>query len=361
MIADSEALIGRHIDLCWEEEAARARIQTETHIARELHRLTQRGIRNDDGLRGVVARALRSEGISLAVRRLQISLKTIAEAHHRITLDQMNFIETGVRATFKEWIAHRTPYLEAKLQSISAEPFDRLLSETFWEVTRVVERELEITRARFLLAMTSPEEGASAQDFSRAHILQPEARDLIPDPELADRLALLDSSLADSYLQVVSDLSQPHRISYLGPLAELQAIITGLLPKLAPDHQVSPWLADMSEAPDNGGGRPSRAQTVRFIIYQHSPIGNGNPTARALDNLLDNMLPGFISNWYRRALSGHPADSGRDEAIRIFRYADSLLRELLPPLDHTAPPHHRALEHEPPRLHDSLLKALHPS
>jgi hypothetical protein len=118
----------------------------------------------------------------------------------------------------------------------------------------------------------------------------------------------------------------------------------------------------MREAPDEGG-RPSRPQRVRFIRYQHTPVANGNQTARALDNLLDNMLPGFVENWYDRALSGDPSYAGRDEAIRIFRYADALLRDLIPG-DGRAPEPVRAPEPEdkqPLVVDDSLVRVLQPT
>jgi hypothetical protein len=118
----------------------------------------------------------------------------------------------------------------------------------------------------------------------------------------------------------------------------------------------------MREDPDEGR-RPSRSQRVRFIRYQHTPTANGNQSARALDNLLDNMLPGFVENWYDRALSGDPSYAGRDEAIRIFRYADTLLRDLVPG-DGRAPEVVRAPELEdkqPLVIDDSLVQALHPA
>ncbi len=364
MIADTEALIRKQIDLCWEEEASRIRLQTEAHIARELDRLTQRGTPSSDALSGLLARAIRAEGIRLAVRRLQIALKTIAEVPDRITSDQMAFIEDTVRATLKQWIAHRTPYLRARLQAVSSGASDLLPSEVSSQVTRAVARELEITKARFLLAQDSPEGAASIEELARAHVLKPGAKNLLPDPELADRLARLDPALADSYLQVASDLSHTDRISYLGPLSELRSIVTTAIRKLAPDDEdICQWLSQMAEAPDHDGRRPSRSQRVRFIKYRQQPTANGNDTARALGNLLDNMVPGFISKWHDRGSSGDSCYSGRDEALRIFAYADSLLRDLLPASGPARPsaPTSRAQEKRPAVLDDSLLQTLHPT
>ncbi len=362
MGADTDALLQRQLGFSWEDESSRARVQTEAHIARELDRLSLPDKGANGALQAAVARAFRTEGITLSMRHLRFCLQAAAEVHGRLTPDQMEEIEAGVRARLAEWIEDRTPYLFARLQSVSPQPCYRLVCEVFAQVMRAIERELKITKARFLLALSPSEEGASPQELARAHILKPEAKELVPDPELADRLALLDPALADSYLQVVSDLSRNDRISYLGPVAELRAIVINAIRKLADDDQITDWLAQMREDPDEGR-RPSRSQRVRFIRYQHTPTANGNQSARALDNLLDNMLPGFVENWYDRALSGDPSYAGRDEAIRIFRYADTLLRDLVPG-DGRAPEVVRAPEREdkqPLVIDDSLVQALHPA
>jgi hypothetical protein len=362
MGVDTDALLQRQLDFCWEDEAARARVQTEAHIARDLDRLAHADRGANGALQATVARAFRSEGITLCMRHLRFSLRAAAQSHAGLTADQMEDIEASVRARLGEWIEDRTPYLFARLQSVSPQPCYRLVCEVFAQVMRAIERELKITKARFLLALTPSEEVASPQELARAHILTPEAKDLVPDPELADRLALLDPALSDSYLQVVSDLSHNNRISYLGPVVELRAIVTNAIRKLADDEQIVDWLAQMRELPDDGR-HPSRSQRVRFIRYQHTPVANGNQAARALDNLLENMLPGFVANWYDRALSGDPSYAGRDEAVRIFRYADTLLRDLIPG-DGRAPEPVGAPEPEdkqPLVIDDSLIQVLQPT
>jgi hypothetical protein len=362
MGVDTDALLQRQLDFCWEDEAARARVQTEAHIARDLDRLAHPDRGANGALQATVARAFRSEGITLCMRHLRFSLRAAAQSHAGLTADQMEDIEASVRARLGEWIEDRTPYLFARLQSVSPQPCYRLVCEVFAQVMRAIERELKITKARFLLALTPSEDGASPQELARAHILTPEATDLVPDPELADRLALLDPALSDSYLQVVSDLSHNSRISYLGPVVELRAIVTNAIRKLADDDQIVDWLAQMRELPDDGA-HPSRSQRVRFIRYQHTPAANGNQAARALDNLLDNMLPGFVANWYDRALSGDPSYAGREEAVRIFRYADTLLRDLIPG-DGRVPEPVRAPEPEdkqPLVIDDSLIQVLQPT
>jgi len=331
MADEPQTIMRRHIDVRWQEEAAHLRAQTETRVVREIFQF--QAAPNDPHrtlLQGTIARLVRDEGIRLGVRRLHISLKALAEAGDKVTPDWIAYIESTVRAALRDWADDRTSYLDETLHAIAAEPSPHLISEVFWQVTRAIEREIEITKARFLLAASSFDNGAAPHDLVPRRVLEPEARDLVAHPALADGLARLDPALADSYRQVVADLRDSDRLTYLGPVAEIREIVRTVIFKLAPSPEVCPWLDELREQPIGGPDHPSKAQRVRYICYRNQTFSKANPVARAADNLLDNMIPGFIANWYERGALGEPASSAREEAVRLFRYADSLLNDLLP-------------------------------
>lgn len=330
---EREALVRRHIEWAWQDEAARARVHTEACISRELERLDERGLRDRNALRGSIARAVRAEGIRIVTRRLQICLKAFAESDIAITSDRVDFIEASVRGALQEWIGARRPYLGAKLRSISIEPHDRLMSEVFWDVRRAVQRELEIVRTRHLLYSESPDDGVSVQGLARARVLPCSASDIVGGREVARRLAAISPSLGDSYLQVAADLSRADRFTYAGPISELRAVILASVEQLAPDDRVRAWLDQIPESADDGE-RPSLVQKVRFVMYHRSPVSDGNGMARAVENLLENTLPGFVNTYHETTQLVSSRALAREEAIRLFRYADSLLRQLLPSADH---------------------------
>ena len=342
MADEPQAFIRQHIDIRWQEEAAHLRAQTETRVVNEIFRTSQKAA-DSTLLQGAIARLVRDEGIRLTVRRLQLSLKALAEAGMRITPEWIHYIESAVRAALQEWTDDRTSYLTETLQAVSTTSCRHLISEVFWEVTRAIEREIEITKARFLLAAGASDNGAEPHDLVSRRTLEPEARDLVAHPDVADGLARLDLSLAESYRQAIADLKDPDRLTYLGPIAEIREIVRAVISHLAPNAGVCSWLEELREQPIGGPDHPSKAQRVRYICYRNETFPRANPLARAADNLLDNMIPGFIANWYQRAALGEPSGSAREEAIRLFRYADSLLNDLLPTAasSHTdTRPHH---------------------
>ena len=142
------------------------------------------------------------------------------------------------------------------------------------------------------------------------------------DPVI-ERLSAINPQLAASYQQVLDDLGDGSRKSYLGPAGELREVLRASIHHLAPDDEAiaeQPWFKGHE-------GRPTQAERVRYILQvrEHDP----GAAAQAAD-LVDVKIGALGRHLYQRASRALHAGTEQREVAKIEVYVRGLLLDILP-------------------------------
>jgi hypothetical protein len=133
--------------------------------------------------------------------------------------------------------------------------------------------------------------------------------------------------LAQSYRQVLLDMADSSRVSFVGTTGELREVMRGAITQLAPteDVQAEPWYVGHE-------GRPTQAERIRYILrQQHS--ATSDEAARDAAELVETRVGRFGRTLYSRTSGGLHSGTQREELERIVGYVEAVLNEILPPLD----------------------------
>jgi len=144
---------------------------------------------------------------------------------------------------------------------------------------------------------------------------------------LINTLELLLPSAAASYKQGIHDLNDTKlRMSYRGTACEFRESLRETLNHLAPDKDV------MSETwfnPEKNMTRPTMKQKVRFILASRGTNKTRRDAAEKTVELIETISGDVARAIYNRAsLSAH-VETTKDEVVRLKRYMDALLFDLL--------------------------------
>ncbi len=141
-----------------------------------------------------------------------------------------------------------------------------------------------------------------------------------------DALERISSTLANSYKQVRSDISNPNRLSWAGTAHEVREIISNLLRQLAPDDEVKqqPWFTQ-----DSSTSGITQTQRARFILQKKN---QGSKTLEVVEknvNLVDERISELVRSTYNRASSAAHTYRSYDEVMKILAYLDLLIADLI--------------------------------
>lgn len=144
---------------------------------------------------------------------------------------------------------------------------------------------------------------------------------------LEARLNQLSPDLARSYRQVLLDMADCSRISFVGTVGELREVMRGAITQLAPAEEVQRegWYVGHD-------GRPTQAERIRYTLQQQRP-GTSDQAAREAAELVETRVGQFGRILYSRASGAFHAGTQRKELERILGYVDAVLNEILPPFD----------------------------
>ncbi len=138
-------------------------------------------------------------------------------------------------------------------------------------------------------------------------------------------LATLSPSLAMSYEQVQSDLSDPYRSSWAGTAHEIREVLINLLRTLAPDEVVESqaWYSQ-----EKGSVGPTQKQRARYIMLQN---GAGSREQEVVQNAVssEDRIATLVRATYSRSSDAAHRTKDRVEVERIARYFDALAHDLL--------------------------------
>jgi hypothetical protein len=151
--------------------------------------------------------------------------------------------------------------------------------------------------------------------------------DLTPaELRLLDTLQALLPTAAASYRQAILDLGSQERLSYRGTASELREALRETLDHLAPDSEVA---KQQGFKPDTDQTRPSMKQKVRFVLLSRGRSKTQAAVTERSVSLAENLVGEVVRATYDRASLATHLETTRAEVVRIKRYVDTLLFDLL--------------------------------
>lgn len=151
--------------------------------------------------------------------------------------------------------------------------------------------------------------------------------DLTPaELRLLTTLEALLPTAAASYRQAVLDLNQGERLSYRGTASELREALRETLDHLAPDGEVTRQQGFKLEG---NMTRPSMKQKARFVLVSRGRSKTQAAVAEKSLEVVENLVGEVVRATYDRASLATHLETTRAEVVRIKRYVDTLLFDLL--------------------------------
>lgn len=143
---------------------------------------------------------------------------------------------------------------------------------------------------------------------------------------LLETLQQISPTSRMSYEQGVKDLADSARISYRGTAGEFREALRETLDMLAPDHDVMKQPGFKLEIDRSG---PTMKQKVRYVFNSRARSKAERDAAERTANLVDELTGDVTRAIYNRASVALHIQRSREEVLRIKRYVDTVLFDLL--------------------------------
>ncbi len=131
--------------------------------------------------------------------------------------------------------------------------------------------------------------------------------------------------VADSYVQVASDLASDDRLTWMGTAHEIREMLRGILDTLAPVEVVkaSTWY---KQTPDTSG--PTQKQRVRYISEQKKA---GSAEKKLTDDLgvIEEKVESFARDMYGRSSDAAHRSKDKTEAFKLLKYFEAFAFDML--------------------------------
>jgi len=321
----------------WERRAEQVRSETEGQLATELRALKARGLFPGPSSQAgyAAARVAQREGESILRATLTEALEIDGICREGLGNDELvRDLESAFQTCIEEWARRRVPRLLtlANFRSVTND----IERDVVFYLRTTLGREIRAEVAKLWLERHAEQDSSAASLRADRRPARPEsaqvpAKHLAVDTDLLGRLERLEPRLADSYRQVIADLSASDRHSYLGTAAEIRELINAVIQLLASEVQVCAWLAERSDKAEGKEGKPSRKQRIQFMLGQRATPGTTTETVVKSAEHVQSLLASLVASWYDRASAGTHAGASRHEVIRLTDYAVPFLKDLLPP------------------------------
>jgi Predicted pPIWI-associating nuclease len=142
-------------------------------------------------------------------------------------------------------------------------------------------------------------------------------------------IATLDALLppaAASYRQGILDLRDADRLSYRGTASEFRETLRETLDHLAPDDEVTKQPGFQYE---DGQKKPTMKQKVRYVLRSRGRSTSQRDVAERSIKGVEDLAGEIARATYNRASVATHLETTRAEVIRIKRYVDTVLFDLL--------------------------------
>ncbi|TMQ26356.1 MAG: hypothetical protein E6K65_15265 [Nitrospirae bacterium] len=137
--------------------------------------------------------------------------------------------------------------------------------------------------------------------------------------------ALLPTAAA-SYRQGVHDVREARRLSYRGTASEFREALRETLDHLAPDKAV---MQQPGFSPEEGQKKPTMKQKVRFVMNPREKNKTQREVTEKSVGVIETLTGEVVRATYDRASLATHLETSRGEVLRIKRYVDTVLFDLL--------------------------------
>ncbi len=144
--------------------------------------------------------------------------------------------------------------------------------------------------------------------------------------QLVSTLEELLPTAAASYRQGLLDLRDRERLSYRGTASEFREALRETLDHLAPDAEVEEQSGFKYE---DGQTRPTMKQKARFVLLSRGRSKTQAAVAEKTIGVVEGLGGEVVRAAYDRASLATHLETTRAEVIRIKRYVDTVLFDLL--------------------------------
>jgi len=135
----------------------------------------------------------------------------------------------------------------------------------------------------------------------------------------------LSSPVADSYVQVASDLASDSRLTWMGTAHEIREMLRGVLDTLAPIDSVKKAEWYKQELGTNG---PTQKQKVRYISEQKKA---GSAEKKLTNDLgvIEEKVEAFARDMYGRSSDAAHRSKDKTEAFKLMKYFEAFAFDIL--------------------------------
>ena len=139
------------------------------------------------------------------------------------------------------------------------------------------------------------------------------------------RLEEISQELANSYAQVNEDSTDSTRVSWAGTAHEIREVLRGVLEILAPDTEVMAQTGFKLEKDTKG---PTHKQRAEYILKKRGASSREREMVSTIDTV-DELVARLGRSIYVRASDAAHRLKGRAEALRLLRYCDAFMHDIL--------------------------------
>ncbi len=131
--------------------------------------------------------------------------------------------------------------------------------------------------------------------------------------------------IADSYIQVASDLASDDRLTWMGTAHEIREMLRAILDTLAPADAVKEATWYRQEQSTNG---PTQKQKVRYISEQKKA---GSAEKKLTDDLgvIQEKVEAFARDMYGRSSDAAHRSKDKTEAFKLLKYFEAFAFDML--------------------------------
>lgn len=129
-----------------------------------------------------------------------------------------------------------------------------------------------------------------------------------------------------TYQQAVFDISSSERISFRGTASELREALRETLDYLAPDSAV---MQEKGFKLEENLKTPTMKQKVRFILKKRGYPKNASTVTEEAITIVEELTASLVRSVYNRGSISAHTKSEKKEIVRVKRYTDTVLSELL--------------------------------
>lgn len=140
------------------------------------------------------------------------------------------------------------------------------------------------------------------------------------------RLRRQSAELADSFEQVLRDLNDFTRLSYIGPAGEVREVLRATIQELAPDEEIKkqPWFVGHQQG---NKMNPTQAERTRYAVQVR---GGSAEQVKNTDALIDELVGQISRSTYSSGSSALHAGTAQEKVRKLTGWIFALLDEVLP-------------------------------